>query len=82
MENNIDLFINFRRNLELLRIEKGLSTEQLSNELGMTKKRIVDIEYGKKGRGVPKAKELFNIAKFFNVTVEDLVHKKAKIILI
>lgn len=76
-----DLFKNFRRNLELFRVEKGLSTEQLSTQLGMTKKRIMDIEYGKNGRGVPKAKELFDIATFFKVSVESMVHKKARVFL-
>lgn len=77
----IDLFENFRRNLELLRIEKGLSTEEMAEKLGMSKKRIIDMEYGKKGRGVPRAKELFDIAKFLGVSAEDLVHKKAKVLL-
>ena len=81
MEKEIDLFENFRRNLELLRIDKGLSTEEMSVKLGMTKKRIVDMEYGKKGRGVPKAQELFSIANFLGVSVEDLVHKRAKVLL-
>lgn len=81
MEKEIDLFENFRRNLELLRIDIGLSTEEMSVKLGMTKKRIVDMEYGKKGRGVPKAQELFSIANFLGVSVEDLVHKRAKVLL-
>jgi transcriptional regulator with XRE-family HTH domain len=77
----IDLFKNFRKNLELLRIERSLSTEELSVKLGLKKYRIIDLEYGKHGRGIPKAKDMFDISTFFGVTAEDLVHKKAKVVL-
>lgn len=77
----MDLFKNFRRNLELLRIKKGLSTEEIAAKLKMSRKRIIDLEYGKHGRGIPKAEELFKIAKFLGVSAEDLVHKKGKVVL-
>lgn len=81
MENSIDLFKDFRKNLELLRIEKGLSTEELAHNLALSRKRIIDLEYGKNGRGVPKSEELLNIAAYFQVKVDDLVHKKATVVL-
>lgn len=81
MKKNIDLFKNFRKNIELLRIEKGLSTEEVAAKLRLSKKRVLDLEYGKYGRGTPKSEELFKIAKFFGVSVEDLVYKKAKVVL-
>lgn len=79
-EEQIDFFKNFRRNFELLRTEKGLSKEELSIKLNMKPNRITDIEYGKHGRGVPKSFELFQIASFFGITVEIMVHAKAKVI--
>lgn len=81
MAKEVDYFKNFRVNLQLLRISKRLSAEQLALKIGASKKRITDFEYGKKGRGTPKAEELFKLSKVFDVTTEDLIFKQAKIIL-
>ena len=76
-EKQIDFFVNFRVNVQLLRIEKGLSAKELSLALGFNEKRITNFEQTHK----PKAEELYAIAKFFSVSPEDLIYKKAKIVL-
>ncbi len=81
MKASIDYFKKFRTNLQLLRIANGYSAEQLSVKIGLSKKRITDFEYGKKGRGTPRSEEIFKLAKLFKVSGDDLVFKTAKIIL-
>lgn len=79
-KDEIDYFKNFRINLQVLRISKQLSAERLAELVGLgSSKRITDIEYGKHGRGTPKTEEVLKIAKFFNVSTDDLIHKIAKI---
>lgn len=65
----------------MLRIAKGYSIKELSDVIGIKPNRITDFEYGKHGRGKPKADELFKIATEFGVTPEDIVFKNAKVIL-
>ena len=76
-EKQIDFFINFRVNVQLLRIVRGISAKELSIALGFNEKRISNFEQSHK----PKAEELYAIAKFFDVTAEDIVYKKAKVVL-
>lgn len=80
MKKEIDFYKIFRHNLQLLRVERGLSAAELSAKLGMTANRITDLEYGKHGRGKPKSNELFAIAKFFGTTAEAIVFTKARVI--
>lgn len=72
-------FEKFRRNLRILRAGINISAVQLSQEIGFKiggGKRIIDLEYG---RGNPKLDELLAIAKYFNVTLDELLYKTAKI---
>ncbi len=70
---------NFRINLRLLRNKWGLSAEALGKKLDLPKyHRIVDLEYGRATE--PKLDEVKKIAKFFNVTIDDLLYKKAAIV--
>lgn len=75
-----DAFAKFRTNLTLLRISKGWSAADVSEWIGGKPKRVTDLEYGLKGRGVPKSAELIKLAAVFGVSLEDLVNKEAKII--
>ena len=72
----MDLFENFRKNIQLLRIEKGYSANELSIELGFSLRRVSNFEQSHK----PTSEELFIISKFFNIPTDDLVHKKAKVV--
>lgn len=75
----MDVFDNFRRNLTLLRIEKGLTSEELSLSLGFSKGRVSNIEKSSHHR--PNVEELIILSKTFGKSLEDIVHKKAKVIL-
>lgn len=74
-----DYFKKFRTNLQLLRVSKGFTAEELAEIIGISKKRITDFEYGKYGRGKPKAEELFKLSQIFGVTSEDLIFKDATV---
>jgi DNA-binding XRE family transcriptional regulator len=67
-----------RTNLRLLRAKVGLSAEALGKEIGFAKHyRFIDLEYG---RGTPKLDEIEMIARFFEITIDDLLYKKARLI--
>lgn len=80
MDQEVDIYEKFRYNLRLLREAKGLTASAASHELGWTKHRMIDLEYGKFNRGMPKLVELTSLCSFFGVSLDDLVHKKARII--
>ena len=80
-ENKVDYFKKFRRNLQLFRIAGGYSVTEFADKIGTKQHRIHDLEYGKHGKGVPKADELFKIATAFGVTPEDIVFKDADVVL-
>ena len=69
---------NFRNNLKLLRLCKNLTGKELSQALGWEKLyRVADLEDG--ARGNPKMKEMFEVADFFQVSIDDLLRKKGKL---
>ena len=69
---------NFKNNLKVLRICKSLTGKELANALGWEKSyRVADLEDGT--RASPKMKEIFEVADFFNISVDDLLRKKGKI---
>jgi len=74
-DTDFDFWKNFRFNLRLLRTANEISGQKLSNKLGMSDKRIDNFEQSH----VSKVEELFQIAKFFQVDVNDLIHKRIKI---
>lgn len=73
---SLDLFKNFRYNLQLLRVSKQISGKELSEKLGMSSIRINNLE-GTKHH--PTVEELIKIAKYFEVSADDMFHKKATI---
>jgi len=72
----MDIYKNFRVNVQLLRIEKGFSSKELSKQLGFYERRISNFEQSHK----PTVEELMKIAEFFNVTTDEILHKQAKVI--
>lgn len=69
---------NFRRNLRILRGSQDLSAIELSDRLGLhSGSRCIDLEYGRSG--VPNVWELDTIAKYFQISIDDLLNKKAVI---
>lgn len=68
----------FRHNLRLLRANVGKSATDLSKDLKCTSlKRINDLEEGRVAE--PNLSEVIAIAKYFNVSIDDILYKKADI---
>lgn len=59
--------------LRFLRLLKDLTEEELSEKLGITTKRIKELENGKE----PYSDELIKYADFFNVSIEFIVRAEA-----
>jgi DNA-binding XRE family transcriptional regulator len=59
----------FRYNLRLLRATTELSSTELSAKLGMSSKRVIDLE---EGRMPPKMEDAIAIAMYFSITLSDL----------
>lgn len=77
-ENREMLFENFRTNLRILRGQTKISAVELSKEIGIESgSRIQALEYG---RGNPTMEEVIIISKYFNINIDDIMNKKAKII--
>lgn len=72
----MELYKNFRHNLQLLRISKGYSAKELSSMLNMNDRRISNLEQ----QHIPSVDELVSISKFFNVSTDEMLHKKATVI--
>lgn len=70
-------FDKFRRNLRILRASVDCSGVELAGKIPLKNgARCVDLEYG---RGNPTTEELMLISKYFNFTIDDLLHKEAQI---
>lgn len=68
----------FRYNLRLLRASVNKSASELSNELKLrTLKRINDLEEGRTSQ--PKFEEVLLLAKYFNVTLDQILYQKAQV---
>lgn len=63
----------FSQRLKELRLSKNLSTRQLGKAINVSKSTIVNWEKMKK---VPRGKNLYNLALFFNVTSDYLLGLK------
>lgn len=63
------ILINFGKNLRLTRLEKGLTQEQLANELGIEISQISRIERGVINTSITT---LYSISKVLNVNVSEL----------
>jgi transcriptional regulator with XRE-family HTH domain len=64
---------NIAKNLKRLRIAKGLTQPQLAEELDLTQKQVSDYELAK---STPSLDMLPKIAKYFGITVDDLLGAK------
>lgn len=69
---------NFAYNLRMLRTEKKITARQLSLDLYHVDYRISEIEKRSRIRITPQ--EINRIAQYFDVSIEDLLNKKAHII--
>jgi transcriptional regulator with XRE-family HTH domain len=77
-EQRLKQFLNFRTNLKTLRGTTDLSAEQFGKAIGFPKyHRITDLEYGR--AKTPTLEEVQAIAKYFNVSIDDILYKTAKI---
>jgi putative transcriptional regulator len=56
-------------NLNILRGRKNITQEELANKVGVTRQTIIAIE---KGNYTPSVLLAIKLAKYFNVSVEDL----------
>ena len=71
-------FTIFRSNLKKLRAIHNITSNDLSKKLELRGvKRIADLEG--EGRGTPSLEEVIRIAKYCNVTIDDLLFKELKI---
>jgi len=62
----------FSKNFKYLRKQKNISQTELADALGISRSKIASYE----GRGVePKLKLLVDIARYFDVSIEDLIGK-------
>ncbi len=59
----------FGEKLRFLRIHSGLTVRELSQEIGISNGYITQIETG---RNKPSLEIAFKIARFFNISVDDL----------
>jgi transcriptional regulator with XRE-family HTH domain len=72
------IYEKFRTNCRLLRAKKGWSGVEAGEKIGLKNgKRMIDLEYG---RANPTIDELLLITKCFIVSMDDLMHKEAKIV--
>ncbi len=58
-----------KNNLEKIRKERGISQEQLANELEVSRQTVSSLENGKYNPSILLA---FKMAKYFNVSIEDI----------
>ncbi len=69
----------FRKNVFKIRLSQGLSGRELSERANLKqKKRINDIE---EERGTPSLGEVYSICKTLGYSIDDMLNKKAEIII-
>ncbi|MCW3466539.1 helix-turn-helix domain-containing protein [Chitinophaga nivalis] len=74
-EKNPEYYLVFRRNIRLLRNEKGLSAIEASKEVGLRSiKRYADLE---EGRMPPSVSEVIRISDFYKVKIDTLINQTA-----
>lgn len=61
---------NFSHNLKAIREQAGIKIKHISDETGLCRETIYDYESGKR---VPTLTSLVKIAKFFGVSLDQLV---------
>ena len=69
------VYEKFRTNCRVLRALRGLSGCEAGEGIGLKNgKRMIDLEYG---RANPTIEELIAISKYFGVSMDNILHKKA-----
>jgi transcriptional regulator with XRE-family HTH domain len=68
--SSIFCFMSIGDNIKKLRKSRGLTQIQLAKHLDTTQKVVTDYETG---RSKPPRKRLPQLAKFFNITVDELI---------
>lgn len=63
----------FAYNLKILRLEKKLSQPKLATALGVSKGMI---SFWENGKYEPTATSIINVAKFFNISIDNLLLTK------
>ena len=58
-----------KNNLEYIRVEKGISQENLAKELKVSRQTISSLENGRYNPSIILA---FKISKYFNLTIEEI----------
>jgi ribosome-binding protein aMBF1 (putative translation factor) len=71
-----NFFAIFRYNLVVLQATKNCTNQELSTKMGLRPKRVGDF---KQGRVHPNFDEIREIAKYFDVNLDNLLYKKAKV---
>jgi len=66
----------FGQKLRALRESRGLTLRQLADELGVTHPHLVHIEVGRRG---PSIELLIKIARYFEVSTDDLLDDDTKL---
>ena len=67
----------FRRNIRLLRHEKGFTANEAAKEVGLRHcKRYADLE---EGRMPPHVEEIIKISEYYKVKIDTLIYKTSTI---
>lgn len=67
--------VYFAQNFKKLRAKKGLTQDQIADELMITRHSVGSYE---ESRATPKYDKLINIAVFFGITVDQLIREEVK----
>ncbi len=71
------VYEKFRANIRLLRAKEGWSGCEASEKIGLKNgKRIIDLEYG---RANPTMEEMILISNCFKQSIDNILHKNAKV---
>lgn len=63
----------FNKNLQKLRIKRGLSQQDLANAIGVTRSSVANYESGNRR---PSFENLIKLADYFNVTCDELIREE------
>lgn len=63
----------FNKNLQNLRLKRGLSQQDLANAIGVTRSSVANYESGNRR---PSFENLIKFADYFNVTCDELIREE------
>jgi transcriptional regulator with XRE-family HTH domain len=69
--------MTFGRKLKAARMQAGLSQEKLATELGISKRTVINYE---NGANLPTSDKLPLIAKYFGVSIEELISEQQEFV--